>query len=349
MARTGLYKSEVKKARDTLIAQNKHPSVDAVRIALGNTGSKTTIHKYLKELEEEDGGASGRKASISEALQDLVERLAARLQDEANAQIDMLRTEHADKEHQHAAILAAARQEIAQRREQLQRLETALQQERDAHGRTREVLQQETIARHMAEQQAADLQERLAENESHRQSLEEKHRHAYEALEHYRQLVKEQRDQDQRRHEQQVQQVQAELRLAQQAIVVKQEEVTRLNREGVRLVAELTHTRQTLHESQQNSRHLTQKLEGLQPMEQRAITLEGQLTERNAQVQLLTEQLTAATTVADGLKSQIRDLELSLTQFQAKAEAQHGIVAELRAYLDNREHPPAAGDADEKS
>ena len=62
MARSGLYKSEVKKARDALIAQHKHPSVDTVRIALGNTGSKTTIHKYLKELEAEDGGAGGRKA-----------------------------------------------------------------------------------------------------------------------------------------------------------------------------------------------------------------------------------------------------------------------------------------------
>ena len=51
MARTGLYQSEVKKARDALVAQGKHPSVDSVRVALGNTGSKTTIHKYLKELE----------------------------------------------------------------------------------------------------------------------------------------------------------------------------------------------------------------------------------------------------------------------------------------------------------
>jgi hypothetical protein len=55
MARTGLYKSEVKKARDTLLAMGRRPSVDAVRVELGNTGSKTTIHKYLKELEEEDG------------------------------------------------------------------------------------------------------------------------------------------------------------------------------------------------------------------------------------------------------------------------------------------------------
>ena len=55
MARGGLYKSDVQRARDALRAQGKHPSVDAVRVALGNTGSKTTIHRYLKELEEEEG------------------------------------------------------------------------------------------------------------------------------------------------------------------------------------------------------------------------------------------------------------------------------------------------------
>ena len=55
MARSGLYKSDIQKARDRLLAQGKHPSVDAVRVELGNTGSKSTIHRYLKELEEEDG------------------------------------------------------------------------------------------------------------------------------------------------------------------------------------------------------------------------------------------------------------------------------------------------------
>ncbi|UIS31073.1 hypothetical protein KOJCDNHJ_04514 (plasmid) [Xanthomonas citri pv. punicae] len=42
MARSGLYKSDVQRARDRLRATGTHPSVDAVRVALGNTGSKTT-------------------------------------------------------------------------------------------------------------------------------------------------------------------------------------------------------------------------------------------------------------------------------------------------------------------
>lgn len=343
MARSGLYKSEVKKARDALIAEGKHPSVDAVRIALGNTGSKTTIHKYLKELEEEDGGAHGRKASISEALQDLVERLAARLQDEANVQMEQLRAEHADKERRLAETLAAACQENEQLSAQLQRAGIALQQEQATHGATREALQRETVARHTAEQHAADLKERLAENEAHRKSLEDKHRHAYEALEHYRQSVKEQREQDQRRHEQQLQQLQAELRQAQQAIIVKQEEVTRLNQEGVRLVADLTHAQKALYDEQANGRRLAQRLEALQAMEQRAAMLEAQLGERAEQAQLLRDQVVAATEKAENMASRARDLELALVQSQAKVEAQQGITAELRAYLDARQQPTATG------
>lgn len=39
----------------------------------------------------------------------------------------------------------------------------------------------------------------MAENEAHRVSLEDKHTHARQALQHYRQAAKDQRDQDQRR------------------------------------------------------------------------------------------------------------------------------------------------------
>ena len=46
MARAGIYKSEVLRARDKLLAAGRNPSIDAVREELGS-GSKTTIHRYL--------------------------------------------------------------------------------------------------------------------------------------------------------------------------------------------------------------------------------------------------------------------------------------------------------------
>lgn len=94
MARSGLDKSEVKKASEFLRSQGRYPSADAVRVALGNTGSKTTIHRYLKELEKEAGQVSDREAKTAKTLQDFVGDLAARLHAETDTRIDEIRVEH---------------------------------------------------------------------------------------------------------------------------------------------------------------------------------------------------------------------------------------------------------------
>ncbi|OOG14338.1 DNA-binding protein [Pseudomonas sp. C9] len=52
MAREGINKQLVQQAKTTLLAQGKRPTIDAVRVALGNMEFKSTIYHYLKELEE---------------------------------------------------------------------------------------------------------------------------------------------------------------------------------------------------------------------------------------------------------------------------------------------------------
>ena len=164
MARAGLEKSDVRKARDSLIAQSQYPSVDAVRIALGNTGSKTTIHKYLRELEEEEGGAAGQKASISEALQDLVERLAARLAEEADIRIEQATQEFHAKEQAHAQAFQQLQRELLASQEAASGFEERLRSEIAGHAKTRVALQAETVARHTAGQQVTDLKGRLEQS-----------------------------------------------------------------------------------------------------------------------------------------------------------------------------------------
>lgn len=94
MARSGLCKADIKQARDSLLAQGRNPSVDAIRAMLGNTGSKTTIHKYLKELEKDAGQVSGRRAETARTLQEMVERLAAAIHADADARIEAMRADH---------------------------------------------------------------------------------------------------------------------------------------------------------------------------------------------------------------------------------------------------------------
>lgn len=332
MARTGLYKSEVKKARDAILSQGRHPSVDAVRIELGNTGSKTTIHKYLKELEE-DGDLQGRKAAISDALHDLVERLAGQLEDEANERIAGIEKQQAEMGQAHAHAVTALEVSIAAVKAELIQSHEAMAQEKQSHALTHDLLQKEAITRHTLEQQVADLKERLAENEAHRLSLEEKHQHARDALEHYRESAKEQRDQDIRRHEQQVQQLQAELRQLQQGLVVKQNEVTRLNQEGARLVADISLAQKALYDEQGRRRQLSAELEVLRPVAQRVPLIESQLQDKSKQADSLHTQFTKAVSRIEELQDRIQHQQLELATADGKIAMQQSLVEELRTFL----------------
>ncbi|WP_162058981.1 DNA-binding protein [Undibacterium sp. KW1] len=339
MARAGLYKSEVEKARNTLIAQGRHSSVDAVRIVLGNTGSKTTIHKYLKELEAEGGGNSRSKAPVSEALQNLVAQLATQLEAEADNRIAEMAAQCNERDRLHAVEIAELKASNAQTKEKLDLTIAAIKQEIASHEQTREALQTESMAHHTLAQQVIDLRERLAENEIHRQSLEEKHQHARDALEHYRASVKEQRDQDVRRHEQQVQQLQAEQRQLQQNLINKQNEITRLNQDGARWVAEIAQAQKTIYEEQTNYRKLNSQVEALRVIEQRAKLLEPQLNEKDVLIEELKARMIGFSSRESEHQQQQRQIELELNAAKAKINAQEAMMAELKNLIRERMIP----------
>ncbi|MBC7701785.1 DNA-binding protein [Aquabacterium sp.] len=186
MARAGIYKSEVLRARDKLRALGRYPSIDAIRTELGNTGSKGTIHRYLKEIEEDEGGASGTKVGVSEALQDLVASLASRLQEEADVRVCEAETKHAAQSQVRAQALTAMTQERDGFRAQLERHELTLADERSKNDQATATIRAQAIELAQLTQQVKDLQDRVAAEERNRQSLEEKHQHARDALEHFR-------------------------------------------------------------------------------------------------------------------------------------------------------------------
>ena len=253
MARAGLNKHLVQQARDAIRVRGQHPSLDAVRIELGNTGSKTTIHRYLKELEEEEGTRLDDADLLSDTLQDLVGRLATRLHEEAHAIVEQAAIQHGTQLKALQDSSLALHQGLDQARRDHEAASQALTAERNAHAQTATALQQESLRVQRLEEQVRGLESRLQEGETYRQSLEEKHQHAREALEHYRQSVKEQREQDQRRHETLLQQVQAELRQLQQTLVVKQGEITQLNRDNERLATENRNAQRQIHQQERQA------------------------------------------------------------------------------------------------
>jgi len=127
MARSGLTKSQVREARDRLLAEGRHPSVDALRRALGDVGSKSTIHKYVKELRNEDGDAGIRREDTGRALQALVDELADRLHADTDARLRQLRLEHEQALRERDRELAALRSTVATLTARVRQLEAEAQ------------------------------------------------------------------------------------------------------------------------------------------------------------------------------------------------------------------------------
>ncbi|WP_323614308.1 DNA-binding protein [Pseudomonas putida] len=238
MARGGINKAVVQQARQVLIARGEYPSIDAVRIELGNTGSKTTIHRYLKELEGQKPAALQGAPALSDTLAKLVAQLAEQLQEEADARIEQIEATFKEQQEQLQSQLQLAQQALAAAHQQQQIQAAALAAESERLSATQSTLQAEQLRGASLNQSLGELQLRLADKDEQVRSLEEKHQHARDALEHYRSASREQREQDLRRHEAQVQQLQLERRQLQQGMIVKQDELTSLHRDNERLLGE---------------------------------------------------------------------------------------------------------------
>ena len=314
MARGGVNKAVVQIARTAILARGEHPSIDAVRIEMGNTGSKTTIHRYLKELDEVDSRRGAPQEQIGDELTELVARLAQRLQEQAQEPIDRARAHYEQLQVALQEQLNEAQQAQAQLQQQLEIQSNALSQETVNLESTRSMLQTEQTRNAALNQACSDFELRLKDRDEQIRSLEEKHLHARDALEHYRSAVKEQREQEQRRHEGQVQQIQMELRQAQQSALVRQDEITQLHRDNERVLSE--------------SRALNKELNQSSDQQHKLSNLNAQLSSQLGQLQsertLLEERLRVATLESDGLKQmqgQLQETSAALTLRALKAEA----------------------------
>lgn len=339
MGRAGIYKSEVVRARDRLLAMGRYPSIDAVRIELGDTGSKATIHRYLKEIEEEQGGATGTKVAVSEAIQDLVGRLASQLHEEAEARVTEASGKHAANVQELNQATVNLKSEADGTRTALQHAQQALAAEQRGHAGTSAELRDTLLERTKLAQEVADLRERLAREEQHRHSLEDKHKQARDGLEHFRQAAKEQREQEHRKHDQEVQYLQSELRNVNQALTQKHQETTQAHQECTRLLGELAHAQAGLHATLEEVRTLKEQNGSLAYAKKQAEEFGKQLVQLQATVQALGESKAQVQAMAERLAGDKQRLDLELATARATLEAQKGITDAILRRFDG-------GDAD---
>ena len=331
MARGGVNKAVVQIARTAILARSEHPSIDAVRIEMGNTGSKTTIHRYLKELDEVDSRRGAPQEQIGDELTELVARLAQRLQEQAQEPIERAQAHYEQLKVQLHDQLSEAQNAQAQLEQQLEIQGAALSLESTNLEATRSMLQTEQTRNAALNQACSDFELRLNDRDEQIRSLEDKHLHARDALEHYRSAVKEQREQDQRRHEGQLQQVQMELRQAQQSALVRQDEITQLHRDNERVLSE--------------SRALNKELNQANDQQHKLSNLNGQLSAQLSKLQsectLLQERLRVATQESEGLKQAHSETQHSNSELALRAIKAEAALESLQARNKNEDESKA--------
>lgn len=313
MARGGINKVLVRIAREALIARGVRPSIDAVRVELGNTGSKSTILRYLRELSAPETSAVA--VTLNDELAHLVASVAERVQEEARQAVTEDQSRVDDAWRRHAQAQAQQRELIDSLQDQVRRLDFQL-----GEYRTREHLLQTRMSELQGiydaqQQQVKKLQQDLSERELLVESLNERNEHLKTSLEHYREQQRAQREQDLERNDQQLQQLQKEQRTLQSALLQKQEELALLNRDNERLITESRLTvRQALAEAQEYRRAKS-------AWEQRAENYQQAQAQWQVEQADLRSRLRAALIKQRGDAHYIRNEQRQITQLQRLLEA----------------------------
>lgn len=268
MARTGISKKQVQAAKAALKARQQAVTIDAVRAELGNTGSKTTISRYLNELDQNHQVKMDNLDALSAELGQLIGQVANRLQEEAKERIEQNEARYQNEREQWQTQKQELEDALASAQAQSASLIAQVNELESIGASLREEREQLRISLGQATEKESGLHQRLSERQAHIASLEQKHTHAREALEHFRAATKTQREQDLQRHEHQVQLVQAELRKAQQQVAVVQESLDKAMHNHASLEARLQVTHEQLSSARQN----------LEKEQQHAAQLKSELT-----------------------------------------------------------------------
>lgn len=250
MARAGINKALVRMAREALIARGVRPSIDAVRVELGNTGSKSTILRYLRELSAPE--LSPVKVALNDELSHLVASVAERVEEQARQAVSEDQTRVDEAWRRHAQAQAQQRELIDALQDQVHRLDSQVVEYRTREQQLQTRSNEWQGLLEVQQQQLVDVQHALSERELRVKSLSEHAEHLKSSLEHYREQQRAQREQDLERHDQQMQQLMREQRTLQATLLQKQEELAQLNRDNERLLTESRLTaRQALSDAQE--------------------------------------------------------------------------------------------------
>ena len=203
MARAGILYSQVAKAASQLATAGKVPTIDTVREALGDTGSKSTIAPMLKRWKaEHQEVVAVADTGLPVDLVDAVKNVYQRLQDGVARQLEAANEAHeqvqATVRNQRDAALAAE----AQLREFHAALAREHAQTQQALVRCQQDLQTNALALTAAQTESAGLQQRLSDRAAEAHALNHQLMQARTQFEHFQEATARQRAEERQAVEQ---------------------------------------------------------------------------------------------------------------------------------------------------
>ncbi|WP_325948531.1 DNA-binding protein [Pseudomonas putida] len=190
MARSGVLYLHVAQAATQLVAAGHNPTIDSIRVALGGTGSKSTIAPLLKRWKAAHPGTLaqaelGLPAELVLALKGLYEKVQA----EAAVQLQQAVAAH-------QAEADALQEQFVERDAQLSVQEQQAQALAVATTRSQglaDTLQRQEIALASLGSEKTGLEQRLADRAAEAAALTRQLQQAREQFEHYQASVAQQR------------------------------------------------------------------------------------------------------------------------------------------------------------
>ncbi len=228
MARAGILYSQVANAAARLAAASTNPTVDTVRAALGDTGSKGTIAPMLKQWKaQHQGEAAAAGAGLPADLLEAVKGVYQRLEAGAQAQVEQMRAAHDKARQEGAQQLEAERASGRQLCAERDVLSTELAQVKAALAHERDERQHGAVAIAALRAENDGLTQRLADRAAEVRLLTDQLAQARHQFDHFQEKTAEQRQSDRQGFEARIgtlehdaQQLRTHLQEDQQAVAV---------------------------------------------------------------------------------------------------------------------------------
>jgi len=256
MARPGITYSEVARAATQLIEQKVRPSIEAVRRILG-TGSNSTINRHLREWIKTQGVQAELEQGLPDSLLIAVRGIYDGMREQASSELTKISSEKDQMISDLKASIAVLETKQAQSAQEQVRFQTTINQGEQARAALERQLES---SKQENDKHAADnhlLTERLSDKQSEIERLNQLLSHTQSNLDHYREIMRQERLSDKQAFEEKIASLENQRHLQQGQMSEAREEIAQLKQ----YLESLENTQKTVKNAEAAALEKTQRSE----------------------------------------------------------------------------------------